>query len=77
MSITVYPELENRLRARAEAAGVTLDVYVERLLLADSPEGELQSLALEGVDSGEPFAPDSSYWEAKHRALDERLKASQ
>ncbi|MEO8027542.1 MAG: hypothetical protein ABI823_13765 [Bryobacteraceae bacterium] len=77
MSITVYPELESRLRARAEAEGITVDAYVERLLLADQqPGGELQSLALEGIESGEPFEPGPGYWEAKHRSLDERLKAA-
>jgi hypothetical protein len=37
-------------------------------------EKELQALALEGVNSGEPIRPDASYWEEMHQQLDERLK---
>ncbi len=37
-------------------------------------EKELQALALEGLNSGEPIRPDASYWEEMHQQLDERLK---
>jgi hypothetical protein len=48
MSITFHPDLEARLRARAEGA------YIERLLRADQQvEEELENLALAGLNSGE------------------------
>ena len=33
MSITIHPELEVRLRARAEAEGITVEAYIERICL--------------------------------------------
>lgn len=48
---------------------------MERLLNAEqSAEEELETLALEGLNSGEPIAVDAAYWEIKHRQLDERPK---
>jgi len=73
--ITLHPELAARLRARAEAEGLTVEAYVERLVSAQQrAEDELEALALEGLNSGEPFEVGPSYWENKHRQLDERLK---
>lgn len=75
MSITLDPELERRLRARAEAEGLTAEAYVERLLRADQQsEDELEALALEGLNSGGPIEVGPGYWEEKHRRLDDRLK---
>ncbi len=75
MSITIHPELETRLRARAEAEGLTVEAYVERLVRADQQaDDELEALALEGLNSGEPIEAGPGYWEEKHRQLDERLK---
>ena len=77
MTITIPPKLEARLRGRAEAEGVTVDKYVERLLLAEQhAEEELATLALEGIASGEPFDVGPDFWETQHRRLDERLKKS-
>jgi hypothetical protein len=74
MTITIHPEVEMRLRARAEAQGLTLEAYVERLIRADQQaEDELGALALEGLNSGEPIEVGPRYWEDKHRRLDERL----
>ena len=74
MSIIIHPELETRLRARAEAQGLTVEAYVERLLRAEQDaESELEALALEGIGSGEPFEIGPGYWEEKHRRLDARL----
>lgn len=39
-----------------------------------SAEEELESLALKGLNSGEPIEAGPGYWEEKHRRLDERLK---
>ena len=75
MSITISPELELKLRSRAQAEGITVEAYVERLLLADQQaEDELGALALEGIESGEAMEVGPRYWEEKHRRLDERLK---
>ncbi|MGO8818891.1 MAG: type II toxin-antitoxin system ParD family antitoxin [Terriglobia bacterium] len=75
MTIAIHPELEVRLRSRAEADGLTVEAYVERLVRAEQrAEDELEALALEGLYSGEPIETGPGYWEAKHRSLDERLK---
>jgi hypothetical protein len=75
MTITIDPKLEARLRERAEAEGLTVLDYVERLVQADlSAEEELEALAMEGLNSGDAFEVGPTYWEQKHRQLDERLK---
>ena len=75
MSITLRPELEARLRERAEAEGLTIEQYVESLARADQQaQEELEALLLEGLESGEPIEPGPGYWEERHRRLDEALK---
>jgi hypothetical protein len=75
MTITIDPKLEARLLERAEAEGLTVAAYVERLLNADQAAvEELESLALDGLNSGNPIQVGPGYWEEKHRRLDERLK---
>jgi hypothetical protein len=75
MTITIDPKLEAKLLEKAEAEGLTVSAYVERLVSADqAAEEELESLALEGLNSGEPIDVGPGYWEEKHRRLDERLK---
>jgi hypothetical protein len=50
MSITIHPELEARRRARADAEGLTVEAYVERIARDDEQaEQELEALALEGL----------------------------
>jgi hypothetical protein len=57
MTITIDPKLEARLRERAEAEGLTVPAYLERLVQADrTAEEELESLALEGLNSGDPIS---------------------
>ena len=59
---------------RAEAAGLSVPDYVEALLQADhSAEEELESLALEGLNSGTPIEAGPGYWEEKHRKVNDRL----
>lgn len=75
MTITIDPKVETRLRERARAEGLSVTAYLERLVNADqSAQEELESLALEGLNSGEPIEVGPGYWEEKHRRLDERLK---
>jgi hypothetical protein len=75
MSLAIHPELETKIRARAEAEGLSIEAYLERLIAIDQQASdELQLLALEGLDSGEAIEAGPGYWEQKHRRLDERLK---
>ena len=75
MTITIDPKLEGRLREKAEAEGLTVSAYVERLVSAEQvAEEELEALAVEGLNSGGPIEFRSGYWEEKHRRLEERLK---
>lgn len=74
MTITIDPKLEARLRERAEAEGLTVAAYVERLVNADqAAEAEIESFALEGLNSGDPIEIGPGYWEEKHRRLNDRL----
>ncbi len=73
MSITIHPELEAKLRARAETEGLSVEAYVERIALDDErAEEELEALALEGLNSGESIEVGEKYWEEKRRRLIER-----
>lgn len=75
MPITIDPKLGARLRERAEAEGLTVSAYVEKLVsFEQSAEEELETLALEGLNSGDPLPVGLGYWEEKHRRLDERLE---
>ena len=75
MSIPIHPELESKIRSRAEAEGLTIETYLERLVRADQQgTEELESLALEGLNSGAPIEFDPTYWQEKHVRLDERLR---
>jgi hypothetical protein len=77
MSIPIHPELESGIRAQAEAQGLTVETYLERLLRADQQiTEELESLALESLNSGAPLEVGLSYWQEKHLCLDERLRKS-
>jgi hypothetical protein len=74
MTITIDPKNEEWLRERAEAEGLSVTAYVERLVRADqSADEELEALALEGLNSGEPLEAGLGYWGEKHRRLDEQL----
>ena len=53
MSIAIHPELESKLRVRAEAKGLTIEAYFERVIQADEQaEDEITALALDGLNSG-------------------------
>lgn len=74
MALTVDPALETRLRANAAAEGISVEQYLERLVKTDQQAiAELESLATEGIDSGDPIEPGPDYWEEKHRKLNEFL----
>lgn len=78
MSISVHPELETKIRARAEAEGISIEAYLERLVQGERQgTEELEALALEGLESGPSIEVGPSYWQDKHRQLDERLKKTE
>jgi hypothetical protein len=78
MSIPIHPELETKIRARAEAEGLSIEAYLERLVQADQQAiEELETLATEGLESGAPVEAGPSYWLDKHRQLDERLRKTE
>jgi hypothetical protein len=75
MTITIDPKVEARLREKAEAEGLTVSAYVERLVNADqAAEEELEALALEGLNSGPAIKAGREFWQELHGELDERLK---
>jgi hypothetical protein len=75
MPITIHPELEARLRARAEASGVTVETYIERIARDDqAAEDELEALALEGLKSGESIEAGEQYWADKRKRLIDRYQ---
>ncbi len=75
MSISIHPELETKLRALAQAEGLTVEAYLERPVHTEqSVKDELTALALEGLDSGDPIEAGPGYWEAMHQELDKRLR---
>ncbi len=74
MSISIQPDLEARLREKAEAEGLSVEAYLESLLQSqEQSEKDLEALALEGLNSGDPIPGDTAYWQEKHRRLEERL----
>jgi hypothetical protein len=78
MSITIRPPLEDELRARAEAAGISVEAYLQELLRREQNAlDELESLAIEGLNSGDAKDLAPSDWEEKHRKLDARLGRNQ
>ncbi len=75
MSLAIDRDLETKIRARAEAEGLSVEAYLQRLVQADQDGAkEMESLALEGLYSGAPIEAGPSYWQEKHRLLDERLR---
>jgi hypothetical protein len=71
MSISIDPELEARLRARAEAQGITVDAYLERLM--QDEDGEIthtEKLLQEAVDSGDYVELTEEEWgRIEHEAI--------
>ena len=68
MSIIVHPELEARLRIRAEEEGVTVDAYLERLVQDESAEiAHTETLLQEAADSGDHIALTEQEWDRMER----------
>lgn len=70
MPISINPELEALLRARAEAAGVAVQTYLERIARdEEAAEAEIEALAIEGLSSGDSIDASPRYWEEKRQRL--------
>ena len=64
MSLTVHPELEAKLRARAEEEGVTVDAYLERLVEEEAAEiAHTEKLLQEATDSGDYIEITEDEWD--------------
>jgi hypothetical protein len=50
MTITLPPELESLIRDKAQAEGLNVDEYVERLIREDEDWGECREKPLESTD---------------------------
>ena len=73
MTITVRPEAAVVLKERAEAEGISVEEYVERMALDEQKAwDELEALALEGINSGESVEGNDEYWAQMHRRLQEK-----
>jgi hypothetical protein len=73
MPIILHPEVEAKLRARADAAGISVETYIERIAHDDqTAEEELEALALEGLESGESIQASENYWNEKRQKLIDR-----
>ena len=68
MAITLHPELEAELRAQPERTGLSVESFIKRIFTdTQSAEQELEALALEGLNSGDPIEPGPSCWAGKHQ----------
>jgi hypothetical protein len=77
MSITLHPPIETELRARAKAEGITVEAYLERLLCSEQEVlKDIESIAMEGINSGTPVEVGRAYSEKLPQRLDDRLKRS-
>jgi hypothetical protein len=73
MPITIRPELEAKLRARAEASGVSVEIYLERIARDDqAAQEQLEALAIDGLNSGKSIEADERYWAEKRQRLVQR-----
>jgi hypothetical protein len=77
MPLTIPPALEEKLRHRADAAGISVESYIERIADEDrQSEAEWTSLITEGLTSGAPLPTGPDYWAEKHHRLTQRLAAA-
>jgi hypothetical protein len=68
MSITIHPELEATLRARAEEQGITIDAYLERLIQEEDAEiAHTEAILQEAVDSGSHIELTEAEWDRMER----------
>jgi len=77
MNIALPESMKEFVRERVSQGGYSsVSEYVRDLIRADQKrkaEERIDSLLLEGLDSGAPIAVTPEYWEEKKRRLTERL----
>ncbi|MEO7019588.1 MAG: type II toxin-antitoxin system ParD family antitoxin [Ktedonobacteraceae bacterium] len=73
MNISLPENLKGFVDTQVEQGGYsTSSEYIRELIRSDQKkklEQRLNSLLLEGLESGEPILVDAAYWEAKKRKL--------
>ena len=68
MSISIQPEIEARLRERADSEGISVDAYLERLMSAeDAAIAHTESLLQEAADSGDYIELTEAEWDRMER----------
>ncbi len=77
MNIALPESMKHFVQARVSEGGYSsVSEYMRELIRADQrrrAEERIDALLLEGLDSGEPIAVTSEYWEEKKRKLTERI----
>jgi antitoxin ParD1/3/4 len=81
MNIALPESMKHFVQERVTAGGYSsVSEYVRELIRADQKrktEERIDTLLLEGLESGQPVAVTDEYWDEKKRKLTERLaKAS-
>ena len=68
MPITVHPDLEAKIRARAQAEGLTVEAHVERLIREEDSEiAQTEALLEEAAASGEHVTLTEREWDRMER----------
>jgi hypothetical protein len=76
MPITVHPNLEAKIRARAQAEGLTVEAYVERLIHEEDSEiAQTEALLEEAAASGEHVALTEREWDRMEQEARAALEA--
>ena len=76
MPITVHPNLEAKIRARAQAEGLTVEAYVERLIREEDSEiAHTEALLEEAAASGEHVALTEGEWDRMEQEARAALEA--
>jgi antitoxin ParD1/3/4 len=77
MNIALPESMKQFVQERVTAGGYSsVSEYMRELIRADQKrrvEERIDSLLLEGMDSGQPLAVTQEYWDEKKRKLAERL----
>jgi antitoxin ParD1/3/4 len=77
MNIALPESMKHFVQERVTEGGYSsVSEYVRELIRADQKrkvEERIDTLLLEGLDSGQPIPITSEYWEEKKRRLTERL----
>jgi antitoxin ParD1/3/4 len=77
MNIALPESMKHFVQERVTAGGYSsVSEYIRELIRADqkrNAQERIDTLLLDGLDSGKPVAVTPEYWEEKKRRLSERL----